>query len=414
MKKTAALFLALTLVLSGCAAPVAVKPGAMNVDLMADFKMRQVTITKPAADAAAFALNFLKTTYDGKNTVVSPASAYLALSMAANGASGDTLKEFENVLGASAADLNAVCKTLMDPLNCVYEGVKLKTVNGIWYNTAADFKPNRTFLQTNADYFGAAEIASDFSKRETLDDINGFVSDNTNKLIPGILDQLDPGAVMVLVNTLYFNGKWQAPFDPEKTNTGKFKLSDGSGAVVPMMNQTYDKVGYFENADAKGIILPYQFDRFAYVAVLPSGDVSPYLSALTPDGFKALIASTSDEKVELSMPKYDVTGDYKLVDILETMGLKLAFDPDRADFSAIGTAKNNIFISDAVQKVVFKLGEKGTEAAAATGIMMTGSAAPLDRPILLQLNRPFIYALMDMETNTPLFMGVLDNPKSAE
>jgi serpin B len=421
MKKLAlVLVLVLSLSISGCAVQTEAKPEASpmahSTNLMSDIKPRSVSV-KPSADAAAdFALGLLKTAYDGKNTVVSPVSAYLALSMVSNGASGDTLKEFESVLGAPTGELNDAGKALMDALNRSSDGLTLKTVNGIWYNSARHFKAAPAFLQTNADYFGAAEIAADFSKPETLEEINRFVSDNTNKLIPSILDNLDPDTLMVLVNTLYFKGKWDSMFIPQFTKDADFTTADGKTVQTPTMQQLYDSIRYFDTGEARGIVLPYQDARFAYVAVLPKGSVTDCLSGLTPDSFKSMIASASNKKVQLFIPKYNVSCGLDLNDILQSMGLKKAFDSAQADFSAIGKADNNIYIGKAIQKVVFKLNEEGTEASAATAIMMELGAAPNQQkePVVFRLDRPFIYALMDMQTYTPLFLGVMDDPTIAE
>ncbi|SHH92500.1 serpin B [Sporobacter termitidis DSM 10068] len=413
MKKIITILLGVAaLLLSGCA-PAS---SAGTVDLMADIRPRQIAAEQAAADTTAFALKLLETVYDGGNTVVSPLSAYIALSMVANGAAGGTQKEFESVLGAPAEELNAGCKAFVEALNKSSDGLTLKTANGIWYNTAGDFKADQGFLQTNADYYSAAAVASDFSRQETVDDINNYISDNTNGLIQNMVDQLEPNDVMVLVNTLYFNGKWASPFDPVFTQSEAFVPADGKNVRIPTMCQIYDEARCFETEDARGILLPYVSDRFAYVALLPSGGVADYLAALTPESFKGLIASAADRRVELHIPKYTASISKALNEPLRQMGLQSAFDPLKADFSALGTAKNNIFIDNVLQNAVFKLDEQGTEAAAATKVELRSGSAPAekDKPVVLRLDRPFIYALMDMQTGAPLFLGVLDNPELSD
>ncbi len=402
--------LALTLIFTGCAPSVATAAGAGN--LMADITANEVSPDGGAADTTEFAINFLKNTYAGENTVVSPVSAYLALAMTANGASGVTLREFEQVLGADLDALNDTGRILLDAMNETSD-ITLTLANGIWYNTASAFSPAADFLQTNADYYGAAAVAADFSKKSTVDDINKFVSDNTNGLIEKMLDDVD-GNVMVLINTLYFKGDWASPFDPHDTSDARFTRSDGESIYTPTMEQEYDAVSYFKSGGAKGVLLPYTDSRYAYAAILPDGGVSDFVSALTAEDFKALFESASEENVKLYMPKYEVEGSYNLNDILKSMGLGQAFDPDKADFSAMGTAElGNVYIDQVKQETVFKLGEEGTEAAAATSVEMGLSCMPMEREMIeLHLDRPFIYALMDMETMTPLFVGVLENPES--
>jgi serpin B len=418
MKKIAvALILAFSLILSGCDAQPAVNKVSYGKNLMADIHPKAAAVGQVTADSTAFAVNLLKAAYDGGNTVISLVSAYIALSMVANGASGETLKEFENVLGAPVDELNSTCKALMEALNKASDGLTLKTVNGIWYNTEFDFKPNPDFLQKNADYFGAAEIASDFSNPKTLKAINKFVSDNTNKLIPSILDRLDFLDVMILVNTLYFKGNWGSPFKPEDTANDDFTTADGNTVDASTMEKTYDSILYFDNGGTSGVVLPYQDNRFAYVAILPAGNIREYLSGFTATDLKSFISSATDKKVQLYIPKYEVTGDFNLNEILKLMGLRLAFDPVNADFSALDSSPiGNIYTDKVLQKVVFKLNEKGTEATAATTVVMKTTSMPIqqDDTITLRLDHPFIYALVDMETMTPLFMGVMTDPTAAE
>ena len=409
-----ALLLALALVLPGCAARPSDRV-SYGTNLMKGIRASSVPAAiggDGTADMTAFAIELLKTTYDGGNTVVSPASAYIALSMVANGAAGKTLEEFETVLGAPVGTLNSTCKTALDALNTASDGVTLRAVDGIWYNSSGGFTPNRDFLQTNADIFGAAAVASDFSKPETLAAINGFVKDNTNGLIPSILDDIDPLGVMVLINTLHFKGNWESPFEPNDTTTQIFTTADSKIVHTVTMKQTYDSVSYFDDGDARGILLPYQGGRLAYMALLPAGDIADYLSAFTSDGFKALISLKKETELQLFIPKYETTGDYRLNEILIKMGLRLAFDLFNADFSEIGKADNNIYIDQVLQKVEFKLNEKGTEAAAATAVMASAACMPIqeDNTVVFCLDRPFIYALLDMETGTPLFLGVMTDP----
>jgi serpin B len=226
-----------------------------------------------------------------------------------------------------------------------------------------------------------------------------------------MLDKIDAD-IMILVNTLYFKGDWASQFDPSDTTDARFTLADGQSVYTPTMKQEYDDALYLESDTARGILLPYVDGRYAYAAILPEDDVSAYVQGLTADAFKALLDSASPEKVKLYMPRYEADGSYDLNGILKTMGLEQAFDPDRADFSAMGSAElGNLYIDKVRQDIVFKLGETGTEAAAATSVEMALTALPIgERQIELHLDRPFVYALMDMETMTPLFLGVLENP----
>jgi serine protease inhibitor len=403
-RKIICICLSAVCLLSACAGPVT----TAGTDLMKGIRGAKVIPAETPADNMDFSINLLKTTYSGENTVVSPVSAYICLSMVANGAAGDTLAEFEEVLGAPVSELNNSCLSLLDGYNSAGGGVQLKSVNGIWINSAAGCTPCEEFLQINADYYKAAAVASDFADGRTLDDINRFIETNTNGLIPKAISKLEPTYVMILTNTLYFHGAWASPFQTNSTSDRRFILSDGNTIMTSSMKQTFDSARYLDTDQASGILLPYENGRFAFVGILPDGNASEYLDTLTADSFRSMLSSISDQKVELYLPKFEMTGDYKLNDVLMNMGIVSAFTS--ADFSAMG--QGGLRLSLVRQKTVFKLNEKGTEASAMTEAELT-TAMPVEQPdfIKLDFDRPFLYALMDMETGTPLFLGILENPK---
>jgi serpin B len=412
---TTALLLVLCLLLgsmTGCASPKATA-ASLTEGITANTVDTQGALTEEALKAArdfATALWHESLAKEGENTLVSPLSVFLALGMTANGAQEDTLSAFQNVLGLPLDTLNLVSRALAEKLMGVSGSTILHIANSIWYDE--DFQAHEEFLQTNVDYFGAAAYQAPFRKAETVTMINNWVKDRTQGLIPDIIDRLDPANVMVLVNTLYLNAKWQQQFDPADTDQGNFTLCDGSTVAVDFMSNDVRPEQVLSHQGAQGVLLPYDDDQLAYIAVLPPAGMTAnqYAATLNGDAFSDLLASAQEEKILLLLPKYASEYDITLNEGLKRLGLARAFDPELADFGRMGTAGNDLFISQVIHKTRIEVAEKGTEAAAATGVVMDITSALLDDYRTIAFNRPFVYAVVDLDTGLPLFLGVLANP----
>ncbi len=369
----------------------------------------------PQALAAAgdFAAALLRSglAKEGENTLVSPLSVLLALGMTANGAEGDTLAAFESVLGGgkgSLEDLNLLCKNLSDRLRDVSGSTKLHIANGIWYEES--FQPEAAFLQANADFFGAEARRAPFSQ-DTVKEIKGWVSDNTEGMIPGIIESLNPQDVMVLVNTLYMKNTWQRQFDPNLTAEGEFTLADGGKVKADFMNGGAETLLSYNGAE--GVLLPYDDGKTAFLAVLPpeGNTAREYAASLDGAALQGLMNSVQTARVKLCLPKFNAAYDVTLNSALKDMGLGVAFDPETADFSRMGqSALGSVYIGLVIHKTRIEVAEKGTEAAAATGVVMTATSAPVEPPKTLRFDRPFLYGIVDLESGLPLFLGVLETP----
>ncbi len=346
----------------------------------------------------------------GENSLVSPLSVYLALSMTANGGKENTLREFESVLGKyniDIEDINRYNYSYMKKLNDGRSG-KLHIANSIWY--ALDkVNVNRSFLQTNADYYNAAVFTDDFSSPQTVKNINNWVKSNTDNLIDKIIDKIDPETVMYLINAIYFEADWQEQYPSRQIKRDDFELINGKKVSTEFMYST--ESAYIKDDTAQGFIKPYKDNKYSFVALLPNEGVSidSYVSSLTGEKFLSLIKNKTNEAVITGIPKFKSEYNLSLVKPLKVMGLRDCFNSVAADFSKMNSDKD-IFINDVKHKTFIQVDAMGTKAGALTIVEMNkGCAFPENRIIL---NCPFIYAIVDNKTGLPLFMGTMNNPNN--
>lgn len=406
----------LLFVFSGCSGKN--RMDIKSADLMANINSRSGTPSDPdpqcLSGMARFSSDLLLSSLQNKgNTLVSPISVFLALAMTANGAEGQTKEDMLKVLAGQNISLQQINETaydLMALINKTEPETKVTIANSIWFR--ADFEPSVSFLQCNADYFGAGAYRLDFSDPKALDVINGWVKESTHGLIDQIISQIKPTTVMYLINTLYFKADWMTPFEKPRTGQQAFRTPNGS-VMVDMMHRT-EPMKYFTAEKGRGIILPYINQQFAYFAMLPDEGIEPraWLSSYLNVAFFDQIgqaAQAPDQVVALSLPRYEASYEDTLNDELNIMGMGIAFDGGRADFSNLSASKTKgLYISEVRHKTKIRVDEKGTEAAAATSVAIDESAVQSD--IDLVFDRPFIYGIMDLKTNLPLFIGLLEDP----
>ena len=408
-----------------CAAMVAVfvplmhgMPRAIAAeDLMKGIKANPVVeVDDLNADAAAvtdFAVRLFQTSMtEGENTLVSPLSVLCALAMTANGAEGETLTQMEETLGLDVDTLNGWLSTYMAQLP-QEEQAKLSLANSVWFKDDEDFAVKQEFLQTNADYYGADIYGAPMNDR-TLKDINHWVDDHTDGMIPEILSELPEKTAMVLINALAFDAEWQNIYKETQVRDGTFFTENGKPRKVDMMHCSV--YTYLEDDLATGFLKYYKGRDYAFVALLPNEGVSvaDYAASLTGEGLQKMLGSASQEKVITAMPKFETETSLELSEVLQTMGMTDAFNKwGAADFSGIGTyGGEDLYIDKVFHKTFITVDERGTEAGAATVVEMTPqSAAPSQQePKQVILDRPFVYMLIDCETNTPFFVGSMMDP----
>lgn len=411
--KIFAVIIAVSLLFCGCNDVI----GSPN--LMTDVSAGEVSETPLSAPESAsltdFALRLFKAgNEDGENTLISPLSVLAALSMTANGAKGVTLAEMEAVLGMPVNRLNGYMHSYMNSLPSG-EKYKLSLANSIWFTDDSRFTVNEDFLQTNADYFGADIYRSPFDN-STLKDINLWVDQKTDGMIPEILDEIPEAAVMYLINALAFEAEWMEIYTKDSVSTNTFTTADGTSQQVEFMYST--ESGYFEDENATGFIKYYKDRKYAFVALLPNEGitVTEYVNSLDGESLASMLADPINSKVKVSIPKFETEYDTEMSEILFEMGMKKAFNGFEADFSALGTSTaGNIFISRVLHKTFISVGEKGTKAGATTAVEMQDECAPeFEETKKVYLDRPFVYMLIDCENSIPFFIGTLNEISPAE
>jgi len=412
---------ALVFLFSGCSVPSSPsKNGDGNiVDLMAQFGNASWPDPPASLDSkfqkSLFNFSwelFLESSRNDDNILISPASVYLALGMAYNGADSTTKQAIAEALrakGISIEEFNTSCRDYISILNTKGDKTELSIANAIWYRDG--FRPDKDFLQKNADYFGAGAKALDFNSPKAVETINGWVREQTRNTIDKIIDQIDADVVMYLMNAVYFKSDWMEPFSA--SDTGKaFFYSDNGKVEAQFMNKT-GSMNYIDKDGVKGIVLPYDNGRFNFFAIMPQEgtDIRKFIEELDGEKIFTYLMSIKTDRVQLALPKFETRFEDSLKDELTRMGMGVAFDSNSADFSLMNEDhEKNLFISEVKHKTYCRVDEKGTEAAAVTSIEMELTSALMPPEIRILFDRPFVYGIVDSVTQAPLFLGLMRNP----
>lgn len=371
-------------------------------------------------DTADFAVHLLKENLEenkGENVMVSPASALTALAMTANGAKGDTLSQMLSVLARNQDmdSLNENLKAWTDGLTDT-EGASLKMANAIWIqDEGRKLTVEKNFLEKNAGYYHADIYQAPFCE-ETLNDINSWAEEKTDGRIKRILGNLQEDAVMYLVNAVVFDGSWEKAYEPYQVREDVFFNGKKGKETVPFMYS--EESVYIKDEKAAGFIKPYK-EGYRFAALLPDEGISPeeYIGSMDGEHFLALLAGAETEvTVKTGMPKFEADYETELSGILAEMGMKDAFDWRKADFRGIGVLPGvPVCLSRVIHKTYISVKELGTEAAAATVEEMVAGGArqePAAKVYEVYLQRPFVYAIVEEESNLPVFIGVLNQVKT--
>lgn len=345
-----------------------------------------------------------------ENILISPLSVQLALSMTANGAAGNTLSEMETVLsgGIPIAQMNEYLHTYMDSLPSG-DGYKVKLANSIWFrDDEGRLTVEKDFLQKNADYYGAQIYKTPFDDT-TLTDINNWVNRNTDGMIDKLLDEIRDETVMYLINALVFDARWETAYEKFAVYNGTFTDISGKESTVEFMHS--DEFKYISDSNATGFIKDYKDGKYSFAALLPNEDLDlyEYISGLTPEGLSETLNSVQIGMVLTALPKF--TYDYTVVmnDMLKNMGMPSAFNGSEADLSKLGhSTYGNLYIGEVLHKTFISVDELGTKAGAVTSVAINDECAVMYE-WEVNLDRPFVYMILDNATNLPIFIGAVTN-----
>ena len=403
----AAPVVALALMSSACASTTNTQNGLTSSKPVANITIQQPNATQASAIESFGEQLFNKTLTGNVNAVISPLSAYTALGMAYEGAAGTTAQAFQDVMGMTPAEARATLAYLLTTWQSNQDGTVVTSANSAWLDDT--LTAQQPWVDTLKAYYQADVYNLDLQAPGTVKQVNDWISNKTDKLIPSMLDKIDPAAVALLVNALYLKADWAQPFDTNLTHQGTFTKADGNTVDAWYMGGTPDNAKHFVTSDAEGVVLPYKDGRLAFVAAMPtSGDLNLSDGAIT----RWLAAATQDGVV-IRMPKFHTEFGVDMTTTLGAMGLDVAMHPNTADFSALGSSPAGpIFIGQVLQKVSMDVGEKGTVAAAATVVAMTSGGAMNTKYAIF--DHPYVYAIVDQLTGVPLFIGAMDDPSQAQ
>ena len=347
-----------------------------------------------------------------ENTFISPASIYLALAMAYNGARGNTQKAMAECLKAnhiSINELNRFGKEFMGYLHSMKNDVTINIANSIWIRH--DFRVLPDFIRRNADSYSAL-VKNITMNQQGLRTINQWIEKKTQQKIKDMLKRIDPAAVMFLVNAIYFLGNWEKKFDERLTRDYDFHLAEGGKIKTKTMNQFGD-FPYYENEDFQAVRLDYKNKKLGMVLVLPreGKPLSGLLRTLSFFGqYDKIIANLNRRKGSVFIPRFKFKYSKDLIPVLKSMGMGVAFT-SAANFTGINP-NGRLFINLVQHDAFVEVNETGTEAAAATIVGFARTSAPQYqvRPFVFRADRPFFYFIADNERKIPLFMGTLYKP----
>ena len=403
--------------------------GGVEVGLAQSDKQRVTSPDISASDLTglvdgntAFAFDLYRALSGGDgNLFFSPHSISLALAMTYAGARAETEQQMADTLKflLSQDRLHPAFNALDIALASRGEGAqgrddkgfRLNIVNAIWGQK--DFEFLADFLDVLAENYGAGLRLLDFvnSPEESRVTINDWVSEQTEGRIEDLIPQgaIDALTRLVLTNAIYFNAAWLHPFSEEMTRDGAFNLLGGGEVTVPMMMQT-ESLGYADGEAYQAVELPYDGGELSMVILLPeTGEFEGFEDSLNAEFVDTVLSDLTYGQVALTMPKFEFESEFSLVDTLTTMGMPAAFTGE-VDFSGMNGTRD-LAITDILHKAFVAVDEAGTEAAAATAVIIGETSMPAE-PVEVTVDRPFIFLIRDIETGAVLFVGRVMNPSA--
>lgn len=365
----------------------------------------------------------------GENGCYSPLSLYYALALCGSGAGGDTARDFQNLLydkGNGWAQKQ--CGKFYRQHYCDNESIKFQLANSLWLDGRYSFEDD--FITGAQNDFYSSLFQADFRDPTLGEEMTKWVSENTNGLLnPGF--KFSDDQMLSIINTVYYSARWSDEFLEEYNTEESFYKADGSAVQAEFMHTTNSFSQAYEGA---GFTRASLYLRGAggneMVFILPDEGVSPKELLNDPAAFEEMFCPKAQEEytdcqVQWSVPKFSFSSEYDLTDMLQALGLKDAFNPYAADFSNM--SPDQLYLSQARQGVRIGVNEKGVEAAAYTELAMCGAGSPPEKIIEMNLNRPFLFAILSgslttgetaenfsaLNSDSILFVGVCGDPTAA-
>lgn len=347
-----------------------------------------------------------------ENVFVSPTSVAMALAMTLGGASGTTEEAMARVMrleDKDAAGIDEANRALLELLNVEGRGIELAIANSLWLRPGFPFDP--VFIERNRRFFSAdAFNVLDAAK------INGWVSEKTREKIRDIVGEVRPDDIAYLVNAIYFKGIWTKAFEKEKTTDADFHITGGQTMTVPMMKQS-GRYRYLENDSIQAVSLPYGDESMHMYLFLPKPglDLDAIHDRLNGGSWQTWMKGFTFREGTVGLPRFRCEFRTSLVDALSSLGMGIAFS-GKADFSRMcDLSRGNVAIGDVLHKTFVEVNEEGTEAAAATAVVMRLTAVEQrPAPFIMIVDRPFFLAIRDEKSGTVLFLGSIYDPSSVD
>lgn len=332
----------------------------------------------------------------GENLLISPISAAYGLTLIANGAHGDTLTEFENTLGGSTYTMNRYFYFAMEA-QYANDDSKFTIGNSLWINNDQGYDPDKEYLTEVRTFFDASLFLADFSKAQG--NVNTWLKDK--KMTFGTNHLFSENDSLYSVNSLDYMAKWKTPFNAEKTKKDKFTGIDGAQSEVEFFSGTAERM--LKDDKAQGFAKSFDAENFAMAVIMPNEGVSveDYLKSMTCESLIKLFTGAEEKNVGVTMPKLEQSSDLDLKEAITAMGIKSAFDSEKADFSVMGKADKNLYLSGFVADTEIRM----SETALNSSINTSKKSTEIKTDTQINVNRPFIYMIYDLKTNIPKYIG---------
>jgi serine protease inhibitor len=365
---------------------------------------------KVAGSYNAFGLKLLAQTRQsvpGKNVFLSPVGLAFALSMAANGAEGETLRQMMATLQLEGTpDLNEANQVLLEHLSKLDPKIKLEIANSLWTAQDAEIKP--TFLAVNRQSYQAEVASVDFGNPATAQKINDWCRKYTHGKISKLVDPPLDANRLILLDAIYFKGDWTMRFDKKLTRDLPFTLVNSQTVTHPRMSRT-GEFAYYEDDVVQAVCLPYAGRDVSMYVFLPKKSLDEFLQNLTMENCRQWMAQLRSRKGTVELPRFKLENEYKLNDVLAALGMTVAFT-HQANFH--GISDEPLYIGWVKQKTYVDVNEEGTVAAAVSGIGMRALAVRQEEPpFRMVVDRPFFLAIRENQSGAMLFIGAIVDPR---